>query len=407
MNYGRELMKMNKKTVCDVDASGKRVLMRVDFNVPMEEGRITDDTRIRAALPTTNYLREAGALVILCAHLGRPKGQIVPEHSLTPVAARLSELLGDDVVFVDDCIGEQVAEAVEATQPGDVILLENTRFYPGETSKDKQEMLAFAEKLAAPAQMYVNDAFGACHRKHASIFGVTRFLSPCVAGLLVEEELTKLQPIVDAEQDGFVAILGGAKVEDKIGVVKQLLPRVENLLIGGAMAWAFFKAQDMEVGESLCSEESVVGARDILDTMSDCLDNMMLPLDVHMKNTRTGETKFAPADGIEPGWDALDIGPQTQEKYAEIVRSAQVVFWNGPMGYFEEPPFDDGTLAVARAMGECAGYNVVGGGDSVAAITQMGLADKMDHVSTGGGASLEFIENNGSLPAVEALDDVG
>jgi len=405
VSCGRELIKMNKKTVRDVDAGGKRVLVRVDFNIPMEAGQITDDTRIRAALSTINHLRGAGAVIILCAHLGRPKGQIVPEHSLAPVVALLSELLDDEVTFVDDCIGEQVAEAVEAAQPGDVILLENTRFYPGETSKDEAQMLAFAEKLAAPAQMYVNDAFGASHRKHGSTYGVTKFLSPCVAGLLVEEELTKLQRIVDAEQDGFVAVLGGAKVEDKIGVVKQLLPRVESLLIGGAMAWAFFKAEDMEIGESLCTEESVAGAADILDTMSNYLDNMMLPVDVHMKNTQTGETKFAPADGIEAGWDALDIGPETQEQYAEIVRSAQVVFWNGPMGYFEQPPFDDGTLAIARAMGECPGYNVVGGGDSVAAITQMGLADEMDHVSTGGGASLEFIENNGTLPAVEALDD--
>ena len=398
---------MNKKTIRDVDASGKRVLVRVDFNVPMEDGQITDDTRIRAVLPTINYLREAGALVILCAHLGRPKGQIVPEHSLAPVAVRLSELLDDQVTFVDYCVGEQVAETVAGSAPGDVILLENTRFHPGETSRDKAEMLAFAERLAAPAQMYVTDAFGASHRKHASTYGVTKFLRPCVAGLLVEEELTKLQRSVDAEQDGFVAVLGGAKVEDKIGVVKQLLPRVESLLIGGAMAWAFFKAEDMEIGESLCSEESVAGARDILDTMSDYLDRMVLPVDVHMKNVQTGEARYAPADGIKPGWDALDIGPETQQKYAEIVRTAQTVFWNGPMGYFEEPPFDDGTLAVAKAMGECAGYNVVGGGDSVAAITQMGLADRMDHVSTGGGASLEFIENDGSLPAVEALDDKG
>jgi len=395
---------MNKKTIRDVDASGKRVLVRVDFNVPMEDGQITDDTRIRAALPTINYLREAGALVILCAHLGRPKGQIVPEHSLAPVAVRLAELLADEVTFVHDCIGEQVADAVAGGSAGEVILLENTRFYPGETSKDEAEMLAFAEKLAAPAQMYVNDAFGACHRAHASTYGVTKFLSPCVAGLLVEKELTKLQQVLDADRAGFVAVLGGAKVSDKIGVIKQLLPRVESLLIGGAMAWAFFKAKGMEVGESLCTDESVAGALDILDTMSDYLDNMMLPLDVHMKNIETGETRYAPADGIEPGWDALDIGPETQKKYAEIVRSAQVVFWNGPMGYFEQAPFDDGTLAVARAMGECPGYNVVGGGDSVAAITQMGLAGEMDHVSTGGGASLEFIENNGILPAVEALD---
>jgi len=398
---------MNKKTIRDVDVSGKRVLVRVDFNVPMEEGRITDDTRIRAALPTINYLREAGALVILCAHLGRPKGQIVPEYSLAPVAVRLFELLGDEATFVHDCIGEQVANAVEAAQPGDVILLENTRFYSGETSKDEAAMLAFAEQLAAPAQMYVNDAFGACHRAHGSTYGVTKFLSPCVAGLLVEKEVTKLQQVLDADRVGFVAVLGGAKVSDKIGVIKQLLPRVESLLIGGAMAWAFFKAQGMEIGESLCAEESVTGAQQLIDSMGSYLDRMLLPVDVHMKNLETGESQFAPADGIKPGWDALDIGPRTREEYAEIVRAARVVFWNGPMGYFEEPPFDDGTLAVARAMGECAGYNVVGGGDSVAAITRMGLADEMDHVSTGGGASLEFIENNGSLPAVEALDDSG
>ena len=266
-------------------------------------------------------------------------------------------------------------------------------------------MLDFAEKLAAPAEMYVNDAFGASHRKHASTYGVTKYLSPCVAGLLVEEELTKLQPIVDAEQDGFVAVLGGAKVKDKIGVIEQLLPRVEHLVIGGAMAWAFFKAQGMEIGASLCEDESLQSAQKILGSMGVYLDRMVLPDDVHMQNVETGESKYAPADGIEPGWDALDIGPQTREKYAAIVRVAQTVFWNGPMGYFEEPPFDEGTLALAQAMGECPGYNVVGGGDSVAAVTQMGLADQMDHVSTGGGASLEFIENNGTLPAVEALDD--
>ncbi len=395
---------MNKKTIRDVDASGRRVLVRVDFNVPMEDGAITDDTRIRAALPTINYLREQGAVVILCAHLGRPKGNRVPEESLQPTADRLAELMESPVAFVDDCIGELVAQAVAAASPGDVILLENTRFYPGEESNDKAEMLAFAEQLAAPAQMYVNDAFGASHRKHASTYGVTKYLSPCVAGLLVEEELTKLQRVLDADRQGFVAVLGGAKVSDKIGVIEQLLPRVERLLIGGAMAWAFFKAQGMEIGESLCSEENVAGARGILDTMSDYLGNMALPLDVHMKNLESGATKYVPADGIEPGWDALDIGPETRAHYATIVKQAQTVFWNGPMGYFEEPPFDEGTLAVARAMGDCSGYNVVGGGDSVAAITQMGLAEQMDHVSTGGGASLEFIENNGSLPAVEALD---
>ena len=396
---------MNKKTVRDVDVSGKRVLMRVDFNVPMEGGEITDDTRIEAALPTISYLRDKGAVVILCAHLGRPKGERVPKLSLKPVRGRLTELIGTPVAFVDDCIGEQVAQAVAAASPGDVILLENTRYYCAETSKNEAEMLDFAEKLAAPAEMYVNDAFGASHRKHASTFGVTRHLSPCVAGFLVEEEVAKLQPIVDAEQDGFVAVLGGAKVKDKIGVIEQLLPRVEHLVIGGAMAWAFFKAQGMEIGASLCDEESLEGARKLLGSMGVYLDRMVLPDDVHMQNVETGERKYAPADGIEPGWDALDIGPRTREKYAAIVRVAQTVFWNGPMGYVGEPPFGEGKLALAQAMGECPGYNVVGGGDSVAAVTQMGLADQMDHVSTGGGASLEFIENNGTLPAVEALDD--
>ena len=396
---------MDKKTVRDVDASGKRVLMRVDFNVPMEGGEITDDTRIEAALPTISYLRDHGAVVILCAHLGRPEGERVPKLSLKPVRDRLAELIEVEVAFVYDCIGEQVTQAVAAASPGDVILLENTRYYCAETSKNEAEMLDFAEQLAAPAEMYVNDAFGASHREHASTYGVTRHLSPCVAGFLVEEEVAKLQRVLDAERAGFVAVLGGAKVKDKIGVIEQLLPRVEHLVIGGAMAWAFFKAQGREIGASLCDDDSLEGARELLGSMGVYLDRMVLPDDVHMCNVETGESKYAPADGIEPGWDALDIGPQTREKYAAIVRVAQTVFWNGPMGYFEEPPFDEGTLALAQAMGECPGYNVIGGGDSVAAITRMGLADQMDHVSTGGGASLEFIENNGRLPAVAALDD--
>jgi len=397
---------MTKKTVRDVSVSGRQVLVRVDFNVPREDGRITDDTRIRAALPTIQYLRDNGAKVILCSHLGRPKGKRMPGCSLAPVAERLSELLAAPVSFTDDCIGEAVAQVATEMAAGDVILLENTRYYLGETAKDEAEMLAFAEQLAAPADMYVNDAFGSSHRKHASTYGVTKYLSPCVAGLLVEEEIDKLGRLLDAPQDGFVAVLGGAKVEDKIGVVKALLPRVETLLIGGAMAWAFFKAQGMEIGESLCADESLAGAQDILSSMPDYLDRLLLPTDVHMKKVSddSGETRKVPADQIEPGWDALDIGPETMKTYADIVRATKTVFWNGPMGYFEQPPFHEGTLAVAKAMGECPGYNVIGGGESVAAVTQMGLADQIDHVSTGGGASLEFIEQ-GSLPAVDALDD--
>ncbi len=398
---------MNKKTIRDVPVADQRVLVRADFNVPLADGRITDDTRIRAALPTIDYLRQNDAKVILGSHLGRPKGKRVPEYSLAPVAERLSELLAAPVRFVDDCIGEAVAQAVGEMSAGDVILLQNTRYYAGEESKDEAEMLAFAEQLAAPADMYVNDAFGTCHRKHASTYGVTKYLRPSVAGLLVEEEVDKLSRLLDAPQEGFVAILGGAKIEDKIGVVKALLPRVERLLIGGAMAWAFFKAQGMEIGESLCADESLTGAQDILSSMPEYLGRLVLPTDVHMKKVcdDSGETRKVPADKIEPGWDALDIGPETMQRYAGIVRSAQTVFWNGPMGYFEQPPFDQGTLAVAKAMGECPGYNVIGGGDSVAAVTQMGLADQIDHVSTGGGASLEFIQNGGQLVAVAALDD--
>ena len=282
---------MAKKTIRDVDLSGQRVLVRVDFNVPREEGTITDDTRIQAALPTINNLRSQGAVVILCAHLGRPKGERVSEESLQLVAARLAELVGAPVVFVEDCIGEPVVAAVEAASPGDILLLENTRFYPGEESKDEAEMLAFAEQLAAPAQAYVNDAFGACHRKHASTYGVTNYLSPCVAGLLVEDEVDKLSRLLQADREGFVAILGGAKVEDKIGVVEVLLPRVEYLLIGGAMAWAFFKAQGMEIGEALVTEKSVAGADDIWETMSDYVARMSLAVDGHMRASQSGVAK--------------------------------------------------------------------------------------------------------------------
>ena len=395
---------MAKKTLRDVDLTGKTVFVRVDFNVPLDGARITDDTRIRAALPTIEHL--AGAKVILASHLGRPKGKKVAAESLAPCAGRLEELLGRRVQFVDDCIGDARAAITEAMQPGDVLLLENTRFYPGEESKDATEMQAFAAKLAAGAEAYVNDAFGSSHRKHASVYGVPARLKPAVMGFLVEKEVAALDKVYNAPQEGFVVILGGAKVDDKIGVINSLLPRCEKMLIGGAMSWAFFKAKAMEIGMSFCPEGSPEAARDILDTMGDHLDKLHLPVDVHMQNVQGDHSRlFAPADGIRPGWDALDIGPETRAAYCEIVRAAQTVFWNGPMGKFEDKPFDEGTLAVAEAMGDCAGFNVVGGGDSVAAVTQMGLADKMDHVSTGGGASLEFLESGG-LPGIEALEDL-
>lgn len=395
---------MNRKTVADVDVSGRKVLTRVDFNVPLEDGRITDETRIVAALETINYLREHGAKVILCSHLGRPKGKPDPAQSLAPCAEALAAHLRSPVRFVPDCIGPAVAEAVEEMVAGDVILLENTRFYPGEETKEEAEMLAFAEQLAAPADMYVNDAFGSSHRKHASVYGVTRFLSPCVAGFLVEREVTALSRLLSAPEKGFVAVLGGAKVSDKIGTIKSLLGKVETLLIGGAMSWAFLKAQGHEIGRSLFFPESLEAVNDLLQTMpNEVAAKLRNPVDIVAKNMETEEVKIIPWGDIVEPWAGKDIGPETAAQYAEIIRRAETVFWNGPMGKFEEKPFDEGTLAIAKAMGDCPGFNVVGGGDSVAAVTQMGQAERIDHVSTGGGASLEFIEF-GSLPGVEVLD---
>jgi len=379
--------------------------------VPLENGKITDDTRIVAALPTIQRLRDAGAKVVLASHLGRPKGKRADKYSLRPCAERLQQLLDCPVKFLDDCIDSSYAEvskAVDGMAAGDVILLENTRFHAGEESKDEAEMKAFAEKLALGGkyELYVNDAFGTCHRKHASMYGVPQFVENCVAGLLVEREVTMLGRLLEAPRQGFVAILGGAKVDDKIGVVKALLPRVEKLLIGGAMAWAFLKARGTEIGESLCVPESLAAAEEILATEGKHLHKLVLPEDVHMKrvNAGGGEMKYVPYFHIRPGWNALDIGVQTRQRFSEIISKAKNVFWNGPMGYFEKPPFDEGTLAVAQAVAACTGYTVVGGGDSVAAVTHMGLAEKIDHVSTGGGASLEFIEAGGRLPAIEVLD---
>jgi len=402
---------VDRKTLADVDASGKLCFVRVDFNVPVEDGEITDDTRIVAALPTIKHLREAGARVVLASHLGRPKGRRVDKHSLSPCANRLERLLRHPVKFLDDCIDSDYADVsgtVDGTKPGDVVLLENTRFHAGEESKKPKQMLAFAKKLALGGKydLYVNDAFGTCHREHASMYGITQFIDTCVAGRLVAQEVIMLGRLLAAPRRGFVAVLGGAKVDDKIGVVRALLPRLDKLLVGGAMAWAFFKARGLEIGRSLCTAESLAAAEDILTREKEHLSKLVLPVDVHMKrvNAGEGETKRVPYFHIRPGWDALDIGPETMRTYADTVLRAKTVFWNGPMGLFEKPPFDQGTLSVAEAMGACPGYNVVGGGDSVAAVTQMGLADKIDHVSTGGGASLEFIENKGKLPAIEVLD---
>jgi len=391
-----------KLSVSDVDCAGKRVLVRVDFNVPIEDGVITDDTRIERALPTINLLLEAGATVTLCSHLGRPKGEVVPDESLAPVATRLDEMVDAEVIMAPDCIGDDVTALRANLRADQVLMLENTRFHPGEKSNDP----GFARALAGDAELFVDDAFGSTHRAHASTVGVTEHIDVCVAGLLVREELEKLQPCREASGEGFVVILGGAKVEDKIDAIRRLLPRAEKLIIGGAMAWAFFKARDMEIGTSLCKKKSLEAAEEIIATMGKYLDRMVLPVDVHMvqKEPDTGEMKFAAADAIEPGWDALDIGPETQALFGAAVRDAQIVFWNGPMGFFEKRPFDEGTRALALALAETDAYTVVGGGDSAAAIAQMGFEDDMSHVSTGGGASIEFVQGD-ALPGVDALDD--
>ncbi len=396
---------MGWKTLDNVTPDGRRTLVRVDFNVPIENGEITDETRIQAALPTINSLIEAGCPITLCSHLGRPGGEPDPELSLKPVAAHLANLVDAEVTMAPDCVGDDVTQMRAELGPGEILLLENTRFHAGEEDNDAD----FAEQLAGDAELYVDDAFGSMHRAHASTVGVTEYIDECVAGLLVGEELENLEKVRDASRDGFIVILGGAKAEDKIEAIRDLLPRVEKLLIGGAMAWAFFKVLGRNVGESLCMPDSVKAAECILEDLDDDQrERLVLPSDVQMKQVKpdTGETRFADADGIEDGWDALDIGLQTQEDYGRTIREhAKVVFWNGPMGYFEEPPFNEGTLAVAQALSETEAFTVVGGGDSAAAITQMDLEDRMSHVSTGGGASLEFVQGR-ELPGVEALDRV-
>lgn len=393
-----------KKTLSDVKLSGQATLVRVDFNVPLEDGQITDETRIQAAVPTIRTLLHADCPVTLCSHLGRPKGKPDPEQSLKPVADRLAQLLDAPVTMAPDCIGEEVAQMRAQLGGGEVLLLENTRFHPGEEANDAQ----FAEALAGDAELFVDDAFGSMHRAHASTVGVTEFIDTCVAGMLVGRELEALSRCREASGDGFIVILGGAKVEDKINAITQMLPRVEKLLIGGAMAWAFYRVMGREVGASLCKPESVEAAEQIMSQMdADLLERMVLPPDVHMKQVDpdTGEMKFADADAIEPGWDALDIGPKTQEEFGRIIRDeAEIVFWNGPMGYFEQEPFNEGTLAIAKALADTEAFTVVGGGDSVAAITQMGYEDEMSHISTGGGASLEYVQGD-LLPGVEALDE--
>ncbi|MGQ9714555.1 MAG: phosphoglycerate kinase [Anaerolineae bacterium] len=389
---------MDKKTVRDVPVRGQRVLVRVDFNVPLAEGRVADDTRIRAALPTIQYLLDQGARVILMSHLGRPKGRAREDLRLRPVGERLAELLGRPVRVLDDCVGPPVESAVSAMREGEVVLLENLRFHPEEEANDAE----FARALARLGDLYVNDAFGAAHRAHASTVGVTQYL-PAVAGFLMERELAFLGRALEAPERPYVAILGGAKVSDKIGVIRNLLARADTLLIGGGMANTFLKAQGLEVGDSLVEEEAVPLAKGLLE---EAADRLRLPVDVVVADAFSADAarKVVPVDQVPAGWRILDIGPETVARFSEALRGARTIFWNGPMGVFEFPPFAEGTFAIARAVAECPGTTIVGGGDSVAAVNQAGVADRIAHISTGGGASLEFMEGR-ILPGVAALED--
>ncbi len=388
----------NKKLITDIDVKGKRVLARVDFNVPIKDGKVEDDTRIVAALPTIKYLLDHGAAVILCSHLGRPKEGPDPKYSMRPTAEHLSKLLGKPVAFSDECVGPVAEAAAKALKPGDVLVLENTRFYKGETKNDPE----MAKQLAALADIYVNDAFGSAHRAHASTEGVAHYL-PAVAGFLMEKEIKYLGEAISNPKRPFVAILGGAKIVDKIGVIRNLLKIADTVLIGGGMANTFFKAQGYPMGESLVDGEALETAREILQ---DAGPRLRLPVDVVIadKFDNNAHTKIIDVGAVPEGWAILDIGPETVAAYSKVIKDAGTVVWNGPMGVFEMPNFAKGTFGIAQAVAESQAVSIVGGGDSVSALNQSGLSDKITHISTGGGASLEMLEGL-TLPGVAALQD--
>lgn len=392
---------MNKKSVRDVEVAGKKVFVRVDFNVPLENGAITDDTRIRETLPTVKHLIGKGAKVILASHLGRPKGEVVDALRLTPVAARLSELLGKPVAKADEVVGASVQAQVEALKDGDVLLLENVRFEAGEEKNDAE----LAKALASLADLYVNDAFGAAHRAHASTEGIAHHL-PAVAGLLMEKELDVLGKALNNPERPFTAIVGGSKVKDKIDVINKMIEIADNVIIGGGLTYTFLKAQGKEIGQSLLDNSKLEQSLGFIEKAKQLGKNFYLPVDIVVTDefSANANTKIVDTDGIPADWEGIDIGPKTREIYADVIKSSKLVVWNGPMGVFEIEPFSHGTRAVAEACATTEAYTVIGGGDSAAAAEKFKLADKMDHISTGGGASLEFMEGK-ALPGVVALND--
>src|SRR3990172_1068337 len=388
----------NKKTIRDIEIAQKKVLVRVDFNVPITDGIIGDDTRIRAALPTIEYLVKKQCKVILCSHLGRPDGKFDAKYSLKPVVPRLSELIGKPVQFAKDCIGRETEDLVEKMGPGDVLLLENTRFHAGETKNDPE----LSRDLAKLAEIYVNDAFGSAHRAHSSTEGVARIL-PAVAGFLMEKEILFLGSAIESPERPFVAILGGAKVSDKIGVIRNLLSKADQILIGGGMANTFFKALGYPVGDSLVEDSVLEKAREFLNMSN---KKISLPVDVKIadKFENDANWKVIPSGSIPDGWRILDIGPETIKSYEKVIQNAKTIVWNGPMGVFEFPEFSKGTFGIAYSIANSSAKSIIGGGKSAAAIQQSGLANKITHISTGGGASLEMLEGK-SLPGVSVLMD--
>jgi phosphoglycerate kinase len=415
---------MNKKSVRDLALTGKRVLMRVDFNVPLNGETVSDDTRIRAALPTIQYVLDHGASLVLMSHLGRPKGKVKPEFSLRPAADHLAGLIGRNVAFAPDCIGAEAESMAAKLQPGDILVLENLRFHAEEEGKPalasdatdeekatakaemKQRQAVFAEQLSRLGDVYVDDAFGTAHRAHASMAVVTRHFEDCAAGFLLEKEIEYLGNAVADPERPFLAIIGGAKISGKIDVLMALSEKVDAIIVGGGMVYTFYRAMGLPVGDSLVEEDRIDLAKSTIDKVKARGVRFLLPVDHIVADSFSAEasTKIVGEDGIEAGWMALDIGPESSKLFAEEIRKAKTVVWNGPMGCFEMAPFAEGTLAVTRAIAETDCVSIIGGGDSVSAVNKSGLADKMTHISTGGGASLEFLEGK-ELPGIVALSD--